>query len=133
MSTNRSRPPGVIIPEIPYANIQEAADWLCRAFGFKKRLQIGNHRFQLTLGDNSIVAIEGKDSNLSCSLLVLVDDVDNRYEQAKAMGAETIREPTDYPFGERQCTVKDIGGHRWTFSQTIADVDPTAWGGILFE
>ena len=133
MSTNRSRPPGVIIPEIPYANIQEAADWLCRAFGFKKRLQIGNHRFQLTLGDNSIVAIEGKDSNLSCSLLVLVDDVDNRYEQAKAMGAETIREPTDYPFGERQCTVKDIGGHRWTFSQTIADVDPTTWGGILFE
>jgi len=24
-----------------------------------------------------------------------------------------------------------IGGHRWTFSQTIADVDPIEWGGEL--
>lgn len=133
MTTNRSRPPGVIIPEIPYADINEAAEWLCRAFGFKKRLQIGNHRFQLTFGDSSVIAIEGNDSNPSCSIWVGVDNVDRTYEQAKAMGAEIIREPADYPFGERQCTVKDIGGHRWTFSQTIADVDPNTWGGILFE
>ncbi len=52
MSTNRSRPPGVIIPEIPYANIQEAADWLCRAFGFKKRLQIGYRRSSLDIFPN---------------------------------------------------------------------------------
>lgn len=57
MSTNRSMPPGVIIPEIPYADISEAADWLCRAYGFKKRLQIGDHRFQLTFSDESVVAI----------------------------------------------------------------------------
>lgn len=133
MSTNRSRPPGVIIPEIPYTDINGAADWLCRAFGFKKRLQIGNHRFQLTFGDSSVIAIEGYDSNPSCSIWVGVDNVDSCYEQAKAMGAEIIRAPADYPFGERQCSMKDIGGHRWTFSQTIADVDPSTWGGILFE
>jgi hypothetical protein len=27
--------------------------------------------------------------------------------------------------------VQDPGGHIWTFSQTIADVDPAAWGGVL--
>jgi len=126
-------PPGVIIPEIPYADVHDAADWLCRAFGFKKRLQIADHRFQLSFGDASIVVIQGNDSNASCSVMVHVADVNSRYEQAKSIGAETINLPTDYPFGERQCTVRDIGGHRWTFSQTIADVDPLTWGGILFE
>ncbi len=133
MSTNRSMPPGVIIPEIPYADIGEAADWLCRAFGFKKRLQIANHRIQLSFGDSSIVAIEGNDYTPSFSVMVNVDNVDGLYERARSMGAETINPPADYPFGERQCTVKDPGGHRWTFSQTIADVDPGTWGGILFE
>jgi len=126
-------PPGVIIPEIPYADIGEAADWLCRAFGFKKRLQIANHRIQLSFGDSSIVAIEGNDYTPSFSVMVHVDNVDGLYERARSMGAETINPPADYPFGERQCTVKDPGGHRWTFSQTIADVDPGTWGGILFE
>jgi len=27
----------------------------------------------------------------------------------------------------------DPGGHRWTFSQSIADVDPADWGGTLKE
>ncbi|MGE5641451.1 MAG: VOC family protein [Byssovorax cruenta] len=133
MNTNRSMPPRVIIPEIPYADINQAADWLCRAFGFKKRLQIGNHRFQLTFGDNSVVAVEGNASNPSFSIMVHVEDLDRIYEQAKSMGARIINPPADYPFGERQCTVEDIGGHRWTFSQTVADVDPASWGGILFE
>ena len=133
MSTNRSMPPGVIIPEIPYSDVVVAADWLCKAFGFKKRLQIGNHRFQLTLGNNSIVAIEGQDSNPSFSVMVHVEDVDQYFERAKSMGAEVVRPPADYPFGERQCTVLDLGGHRWTFTQTIMDVDPSLWGGTLWE
>ena len=133
MDKNRSMPPGVIIPEIPYADITEAANWLCRAFGFKKRLQIGNHRFQLSFGENSIVAIEAKGPIPSFSVMVHVEDVDRLYEQARSMGAQVIHPPADYPFGERQSTVKDIGGHRWTFSQTIADIDPATWGGTLIE
>ena len=110
----------------------EAADWLCRAFGFKKRLQIGNHRFQLSFGDAAIVVIQGNHPGTS-TVMVHVDDVDARFEQAVGAGARVINPPADYPFGERQCTVDDIGGHRWTFSQTIANVDPASWGGTLFD
>jgi hypothetical protein len=39
----------------------------------------------------------------------------------------------DYPYGERQYADEDHGGHRWTFSQTVRDVDPDEWGGVLFE
>lgn len=39
--------------------------------------------------------------------------------------------PTDFPYGERQYSAEDVGGHGWTFSQSIADVDPSIWGGQL--
>jgi uncharacterized glyoxalase superfamily protein PhnB len=132
MTKNRSMPPGTIIPELPYDDVNAAAAWLCQAFGFKERLRIGNHRFQLSFGQGSIVVIERKEPGTS-SILVHVDDIDIHYEHAKQSGAQIVNPPTDYPFGERQYTVKDIGGHRWTFSQTLADVDPKTWGGLMFE
>jgi len=130
MITNRSMPPGVIIPELPYEDVRTAAAWLCQAFGFKERLRIGDHRCQLTFGENSLVVIERTEPGTSF-ILMHVDNVDRCYERAKEFGARIIRLPTDFPFGERQFTVEDLGGHRWTFSQTIADVDPKDWGGEL--
>jgi hypothetical protein len=49
----------------------------------------------------------------------------------KACGAHIVHPPIDHFFGERQYTVVDLGGHRWTFSQSIADVDPESWGGVV--
>jgi uncharacterized glyoxalase superfamily protein PhnB len=59
---------------------------------------------------------------------VHVDNVDAHYEHAKERGATIVKTPTDMPFGERQYTAEDIGGHRWTFSQSIADVPLETWG-----
>ena len=126
-------PPSVVIPELPYPDVREAVDWLCRAFGFAERLRIGNHRAQLTFDKGSIVVMQGNDSNASFSVMVRVESVDNHYEHAKESGARIVSPPTDYPYGERQYTAEDVGGHRWTFSQTIADIDPASWGGTLFE
>jgi uncharacterized glyoxalase superfamily protein PhnB len=39
------------------------------------------------------------------------------------------REPTEYPYGERQYNVEDFAGHHWCFSESIADIDPRDWGG----
>lgn len=134
VSTNRSMPPGVIIPELAYPDIREAADWLCRAFGFVERLRIGHHRAQLSFGDGSVIVTEQRvepGGGFNHSVMVRVSDVDSHYERARQAGAQILNPPTDYPYGERQYTVEDPGGHRWTFSQTIADVDPEEWGGIL--
>ena len=129
---NRSMPPGVIIPELPYSDVRKAVDWLCRSFGFTERLRIGNHRAQLTFSTGSIIVTQSMDSP-AASVMVRVDNIDDHYAQAEQSGAHIISPPTDYPYGERQYTAQDLGGHRWIFSQSIEDVDPTVWGGTLFE
>ena len=63
--------------------------------------------------------------------MVRVDDVRAHCAQARHAGARIVMEPTDFEFGERQYTAEDLAGHRWTFSQTLDDVDPEVWGGVL--
>ncbi len=136
---NRSKPPGVAIPVLGYENVDEAARWLCDVFGFTVRLRIGSHRVQLLVnnglgGEGSVVATERGEHALaegSHSVLVQVADAQSHYEHALACGAQMVTPPTDHVFGERQYTVVDLGGHRWTFSQSIADVDPQSWGGMV--
>jgi len=48
----------------------------------------------------------------------------------RSHGARILQPPADYPFRERQYTAEDPCGHRWTFSQSIADVRPEEWGGV---
>lgn len=137
---NRSIPPSVVIPVLSYPDVHEAAGWLCRSFGFVERLRIGDHRVQLSFGEGSVVVGDQRvepgatpSAALGHSVMVRVADVDGHCEHARQLGARIINPPTDYPYGERQYTAEDPGGHRWTFSQTIADVDPKDWGGVLFE
>ena len=126
-------PEGVIIPEIPYPDVRQAADWLCRCFGFSERLRIANHRSQLTLDHGSIVVVFQETGISSHSNMVRVTDINSHFARAQQSGVHILNPPTDYPYGERQYTAIDLAGHRWTFSQTIKDIDPFEWGGELFD
>jgi uncharacterized glyoxalase superfamily protein PhnB len=134
MLANRSIPDSVVMPELAYGDVTEAAAWLCAAFGFQERLRIANHRVQLTFGQGAVVVIERRgDQAAGSSVLVRVEDIDRHHDRAVQRGARIVRPPADHPFGERQYTAQDPGGHLWTFSQTIADVDPASWGGTLIQ
>jgi uncharacterized glyoxalase superfamily protein PhnB len=130
MLRNRSCPNSTVIPELPYGDVDQAADWLCAAFGFTIRLRIANHRCQINIGDGAMVAVEkqpGRDDH--GRVMVRVENIDEHHKRAKAHGAKITREPADYLYGERQYNALDIGGHQWTFTQSIADSDPREWGG----
>jgi len=142
LPTNRSMPTSTVIPVLGYPDVQEAVDWLCRVFGFTERLRIGRHRSQLSYGEGAVVVTEGSVTaaigvlpklGLRHSVMVRVVDIDSHYEQARSSGAIIVNQPVDYPYGERQYTAEDHGGHIWTFSQTIKDVNPEDWGGTLVE
>jgi uncharacterized glyoxalase superfamily protein PhnB len=134
MLSNRSIPKSTVLPELAYPDIGEAIGKLCEAFGFTLRISIGDHRAQLNVGDGAIILIEAdRGVSLKNSILMRVEDVDAHCEHARRHGVRILREPADFPYGERQYNAEDFAGHHWCFTQSIADVDPRDWGGTPGE
>ena len=153
MISNRSAPAGTIVPSLIYNDVAGAIDWLCDVFGFKERLRAGEDgkvgHAQLAIGQGGVMLgasrigqgfASAPDSaelrppranEVSQTLLVRVEDVDAHYEHAKQRGARILQPPTTHPYGERQYTAADLEGHRWTFSQSVADVNPEDWGASV--
>ena len=137
MLANRSVPPVTVLPELVYDDVEAAIAWLREAFGFAVRWQAGGHRAQLWVGEGAVVVRDvppdlapGEMVPGACSsVLVRVEDAAAMCERALAGGARLVRDLQDHPYGERQCTFVDPAGHRWSFSQSIADVAPEEWGG----
>jgi uncharacterized glyoxalase superfamily protein PhnB len=138
--SNRSIPSASAIPVLIYPDVRAAASWLSEAFGFVERLQIGeNHRSQITVGQGGAVIIADvrddrvppRRGEVTHSVLVRVEDASAHCERARLRGAKILDEPADHMYGERQYSAEDPWGHRWMFSQTVADVDPRDWGGII--
>src|SRR3954469_10992958 len=140
MKANRSIPQPVVSPVLIYPDVREAVAWLTAAFGFAERVRIGeSHRAQMKVGESgAVIAADvrherrppraGEETH---SVLVRVEDADDHCERARAHGARILMEPRDFEYGERQYEAEDLAGHRWTFSQTLGDVAPEAWGGEL--
>lgn len=132
---NRFMPASAVIPVLTYSDVRAAVAWHCEAFGFREELRIADHRAQLGIGDGSIVLAQGTVDPVTAgwptySIMVRVVDADAHHDHAVACGARVTIPLTTYPFGERQYTAVDIGGHVWTFSQTVADIDPATWEGV---
>ncbi len=133
-------PDCTIIPVLQYLDVGEAINYFCDTFNFKLRWRAGNHRAQLIYGDGVFVVTELKNPDVSVaekeetikaathSVLARVKDINNHFENAKLKGAMILQELTDHFYGERQYSVSDIGGHNWTFSETIKEMSPEEWG-----
>jgi uncharacterized glyoxalase superfamily protein PhnB len=130
------------VPILVYGDVGEAIEWLCRVFGFSERLRAARDgvvsHAQLVFGDGAvIIGRQGgpfrapRRDGVSAYVHVTVDDIARHFEHAKQCGARIVGPPTDMPFGERQYTAEDCAGHRWIFSQHIADVAPEAWGATV--
>ena len=139
MRSNRSIPSATVIPVLIYPDVREAVAWLEQAFGFVERVRIGeDHRSQLKVGDGAVIVGDvrrdrrpPRAGEVTHSVMVRVDDVAAHCEHARANGARILMEPVDFEYGERQYEAEDPFGHRWTFSETLDDIAPEDWGGIL--
>ena len=135
MLSNRSIPRATVIPVLAYPDVNQAAAWLCDAFGFSVRLRIGNHRVQLNVCDGAVIVREMRPNEVNAqlgvghSVTIRVGDADAHYRRAKDHGAVITQEPVTHSYGERQYSANDFAGHSWTFSQSVADVRPEEWGG----
>jgi uncharacterized glyoxalase superfamily protein PhnB len=122
MLSNRSIPRATVIPVLANPDVNQAAAWLCDAFGFSVRLRIGNHRVHLNVGDGAVIVRELRQDEtnarlgLGCSVTVRVDHADAHSNRARAHGGRITQDPVTHPYGERQYKAEDFAGHSWTFS-----------------
>jgi uncharacterized glyoxalase superfamily protein PhnB len=145
MIRNRSAPRASVVPVLVYQDVGKAVEWLCDTLGFKERLRHvmqngGVTHAQLDVGECAIMlGRQGGEfrapfqPEVSQYVIVHIADVNAHFERVRQAGARILNGPADMPFGERQYTVEDPEGHRWTFSESVADVAPEAWGAVLAQ
>ena len=128
---NRTMPPATVFPVLVYDDVPEAIQWLCTAFGFAERWHADAHRAILEFRDGAVMLGDRgeRDAAETDGVMVRVTDAVAHCAQARRAGARVIDGPRDFAYGERQYSAIDAGGHRWTFSQSIADRAPEEWGG----
>ena len=137
---NRSAPTATVVPVLIYEDVAKAIGWLCEAFGFSERLRAARPdgrimHAQLSIREGAIMlGAPGAEfrpphsNEVNQYVIVRVEDIDQHFEHAKRYGARIVQPPANMPFGERVYTAEDLVGHRWTFSQSIADVPLEHWG-----
>ena len=122
-----------VMPTMRYRDAARALDWLCRAFGFEKRLVVPGPdgtiaHAELTFGNGMVMLGSMRDDDFgqlvktpadlgatTQSAYVVVADVDAHYERAKAAGAEVVLDIEDKPYGGRGYTCRDPERHVWNF------------------
>lgn len=136
-------PVPTVTPYITYADASAALAWLAEAFGFTERDRItmpdgSIGHAEMTVGTDGLIMLseatphyQGPERHAeTCEAarrwlsvpyvidgaLVLVDDVDAHFDQARQAGATILSEPEDSPHG-RGYRAADPEGHRWMFQQ----------------
>ncbi len=134
------RTPSNIYPSLSYDDAPAAIEWLCRAFGFTRRLVVpgpaGTVRHsELSLGPGVIMVSSARPDEgrhgpaglrgVHMALCVQVDDPDAHCARATAAGAEILQPMKDEDYGSRGYMARDPEGNRWYFGT----YRPGAWWG----
>ena len=123
-----------IIPTLRYRDAAAAIDWLCKAFGFRRRLVAPAEdgkiaHAQLVLGNGMIMLgstwddgfgklqrpMPTPDAPVSQSPYIIVADVDAHHAVAAAAGAQVVMAPKDEDYGGRGYSCRDPEGNLWNF------------------
>ena len=129
-----------VVPQLTYADLPLAIEWLGRVFGFRERvearlswpgggmtwIEVGSGLLNIATPDDTWR--QRPDARLSGVVMkVYVDDIDAHFRHAKAQGATIISEPRDGFWGGRIYRATDHEGHRWEISQRARDLAADLW------
>lgn len=120
-----------ITPYITLAGVQGLIAFLKNAFGADERevLKTDDGRIihaEIQIGDSVIMMAEPNDEAepVYGTFYMYVDDVDDVYQSALKAGANSIMEPADLYYGDRNAAVKDVFGNSWWIAARYEDVSP---------
>ena len=122
-----------VMPCLTYREAQAAVEFLCKAFGFKKKMVVEGDggsiaHAELTLGNAMVMLGSHQDTAYGklvttprevgiCTqtIYLVVPDPDAHHDRAKTAGAEIIVALKTQDYGGRDYTCRDPEGHVWTF------------------
>ena len=119
-----------IYPFLRYDDAPAALDWLEKAFGFRRTMEVPGPdgtiaHAEMSFGTGMIMlgsarvatAVREPDDALAArhGIYVAVEDADAHCERARAAGAEITREPEDTDYGSREYSARDPEGYHWSF------------------
>ncbi|RZQ65230.1 VOC family protein [Amycolatopsis suaedae] len=110
-------------PFLICADVEASLDFVVSAFGLRRGEIDGGHGTAY-LGDFVVYLAPAQEGlvparTLPAShslLLAYVEDVDAVFARARQAGAEVAYEPTDMPYGQRECGLRDLDGNLWSFA-----------------
>lgn len=71
----------------------------------------------ITADERNIIA-EMMAKGTYATIVLSTNDVDAAFDQIQATGAEVVQEPTDQPYGIRDCAFRDPAGNQVRINQT---------------
>jgi PhnB protein len=132
-------PPGyhTVTPYLIIRGAEKAIEFYKKAFGATEVLRLEGPdkkigHAEIRIGDSHVMLADevpqfgfsGPETfgGTPVSLLIYVENVDQRFEQAIAAGAKATRPVANQFYGDRAGTLVDPFGHVWTLSTHIEDV-----------
>jgi uncharacterized glyoxalase superfamily protein PhnB len=125
-----------VIPCLRYRDAPAAIEWLCRTFGFEKRLVVPGENntvvhAQLSFGNGLIMlgstaSVDSEYAKLirqpdeiggaqTQTIYVVVEDADAVYARARDARAMIVMDIKVEDYGGRGFTCRDLEGHVWSF------------------
>lgn len=118
-----------VTPYITASDANAVIEFLQRAFdaALVERIEDGNGRIrhaQVKVGDSFVMLTDGNDdcTPAPASFYLYLNDVDAAYARALRAGGESIMEPADQFYGDRNAGVRDASGNTWWLATHIEDV-----------
>lgn len=121
-----------ITPYLNYEDTGAMIEWLAQVFGMVERHVIRdsdgavNHAEMTLEGAVVMMGSPGEGfrnprhlGQVTQSLYVYIDDLDEHCERSRSAGAEILEEPADQPYGDRRYGVRDPEGHHWYFASRL--------------
>jgi PhnB protein len=135
----KSVPPGyhTLTPYLIVKGGPQAIDFYKRAFGATELLRLAGPEgsiahAEIKIGDSPVMLADEVPSmgfrgpqsigGSPVCLMLYVEDVDARFQQAVAAGATVVRPLANQFYGDRSGTLTDPFGHVWTIASHIEDV-----------
>jgi len=112
-------------------NVEETMDFIQHVFDGKVREKMKtpdgsvNHG-EISIGDSVIMMGKPTENHekQNVMLYIYVEDTDRAYKRALEKDAESVMEPADQFYGDRNAGVKDKDGIGWWMATHVEDVSP---------